>query len=111
MKGSSLLTDVLVMQSMRSLRTDILVTTRAELHAVAARFAPAEVKLVAQEHMHYFQRTQTVRQSVDEYMDRINALVVLTERDRDDYTSTNHSGRRTRSPSSRTPPGARSFTR
>jgi glycosyltransferase involved in cell wall biosynthesis len=85
LKGSSLLTDVLVMQSLRSLRSDILVTTRAELHAVAARFAPADVTLVAQEHMHYFQRTQRVRHSVDEYMDRINALVVLTERDRDDY--------------------------
>jgi glycosyltransferase involved in cell wall biosynthesis len=85
LKGSSLLTDVLVMQALRSLRSDILVTTRAELHAVAARFAPPEVTLVAQEHMHYSQRTQMVRHSVDEYMDRISALVVLTERDRDDY--------------------------
>ena len=84
-KGSSLLTDVLLSQWLQALRSDILITTRSELHVAAARFVPSEVRLVAQEHVHYFQRSEPVRRRVEACIDRIDALVVLTERDRHDY--------------------------
>jgi glycosyltransferase involved in cell wall biosynthesis len=80
LKNSSLVTDALLLQSLQS-----LITTRAELHVAAARFAPPHIRLVAQEHTHYYQRSQPVRRSVAKCMERIDALVVLTERDRQDY--------------------------
>jgi hypothetical protein len=106
-KGSSLLTDVLLSQWLQALTSDILVTTRSELHVAAAQLAPPEVRLVAQEHVHYFQRSEPVRRRVEEQIDRIDALAVLTERDRHDYTEESP-GHRARSRSSPTPSSARS---
>jgi glycosyltransferase involved in cell wall biosynthesis len=83
-KGSSLLTDVLLSQWLQALRSDILITTRSELHVAAAHLVPSEVRLVAQEHVHCFQRSEPVRRRVEACIDRIDALVVLTERDRHD---------------------------
>jgi glycosyltransferase involved in cell wall biosynthesis len=85
LRGSSLLTDILLIQAIRSMREGVLVTTRPELHAVAARFAPPGLRLIAQEHMHYFQRIDRVRRRVDRHKARLDALVTLTARDRDDY--------------------------
>jgi glycosyltransferase involved in cell wall biosynthesis len=85
LRGSSLLTDILLIQAIRSMRGGVLVTTRPELHAVAARFAPPGLRLIAQEHMHYFQRIDRVRRRVDRHKGRLDALVTLTARDRDDY--------------------------
>lgn len=85
LRGSSLWTDALLVKALRSMRSGILVTTRPELHAVAGRFAPKGLALIAQEHMHYFQRVERVRRRVDAYTQRFSALVTLTDRDRDDY--------------------------
>jgi glycosyltransferase involved in cell wall biosynthesis len=85
LRGSSLLTDMLLIKAVRSMREGVLVTTRPELHAVAAQFAPPGLRLIAQEHMHYFQRIDRVRRRVDRHKARLDALVTLTARDRDDY--------------------------
>jgi glycosyltransferase involved in cell wall biosynthesis len=85
LRGTSLWTDILLVKALRSMHTGVLVTTRPELHAVAARFAPRGLTLIAQEHMHYFQRIDSVRRRVDERSGRIAAMVALTERDRTDY--------------------------
>jgi glycosyltransferase involved in cell wall biosynthesis len=83
--GSSLWTDLVLVRALQTMRSGVLVTTRPELHAVAGRFAPRHLALVAQEHMHYFKRSQHVRRRVDRYTQRFAALVTLTERDRQDY--------------------------
>ena len=90
LRGSSLLTDALLVKALRSMRSGILVTTRPELHAVAGRFAPRGLSLIAQEHMHYFQRVERVRRRVDCYSQRFAALVTLTDRDRVDYMMRSH---------------------
>lgn len=83
--GCSLLTDLLLVWKLRTMRSGVLITTRPELHLMAARFAPTSLVLIAQEHMNYHQRPQSLRQDVARYADRIDALVLLTERDRQDY--------------------------
>jgi glycosyltransferase involved in cell wall biosynthesis len=85
LQGSSLLTDILLVKALQTMRSGVLVTTRSELHAVAARFAPRGLALIAHEHMHYFQRVERVRRRVDRHIDRFGAMVTLTERDRSDY--------------------------
>lgn len=85
LRGSNLLADVLLIRALQSMRSGVLVTTRPELHAVAARFGPRGLTLIAQEHMHYSQRVEGVRSRVDQRAGRIGAMVALTERDRDDY--------------------------
>src|SRR6185436_11203770 len=47
----SMWTDLLLARALRRLSPGVLVTTRPSLHAVAARLAPADVVVVAQEHL------------------------------------------------------------
>jgi glycosyltransferase involved in cell wall biosynthesis len=82
---SSLLTDLLLLRRVRAMRSGVLVTTRPELHVFAARFAPPGLALVAQEHMNYPQRPDAVRRRVAAHAGRLDAMVVLTERDAHDY--------------------------
>ncbi len=85
--GCSLLTDLLLLKALASMRSGVLVTTRPELHLVAARFAPRRLVVVAQEHMNYLQRPADLREAVAKRAGRTDAMVVLTERDRQDYVS------------------------
>ena len=84
-RGCSLLTDLLLLKALQTMRSGVLITTRPELHIVAARFAPRRLRLLAQEHMNYPQRPADLRRAVAKHADRLSAIVVLTERDREDY--------------------------
>jgi glycosyltransferase involved in cell wall biosynthesis len=80
----SMWTDVLLARTLRSMAPGVLVTTRPTLHVVAARLAPADVVVVAQEHLNFETRPADLLDDVNGCAEGIDALVVLTERDRRD---------------------------
>ena len=82
---SDALTDIALVRSLRSMRSGVLVTTRPSLLAVAARFAPRDLVIVGQEHMNADTRPQPLQDLVRTAANRAGALVVLTERDKQDW--------------------------
>lgn len=81
----SLLTDVLLVRALRSLKPGVLVTTRPALNLIAARFAPARLVLVGQEHINLPHHRPALREEMRRYYPRLDALAVLTEEDVKDY--------------------------
>lgn len=83
----TLLTDVRLLRALWTQRQGILVTTRPELHVVAARRAPRGLLLIAQDHLNYLGRSELRRREMRAVADRIDALVTLTRGDAEDYRS------------------------
>jgi len=81
------LTDELLAARLRCLPPGILMTTRPSLHAMAARFAPAHVITIAQDHLNF--ETRMAHPELALLMRRalaaVDALAVLTEADARDY--------------------------
>lgn len=84
-RAASLHTDLVLARAVRSMRSGVLVTTRPSLHAAAARLAPRGLALVAVEHMNAATRPRALVDVVVRRADRLQALVVLTERDAVDW--------------------------
>ena len=82
---SSVLTDLLMVRALRAMTPGVLITTRPSLHVVAAQFAPPGVILIAQEHMNYDTRPASLQRGLRRHAAGLDALVVLTGRDRRDY--------------------------
>lgn len=68
-----------------SLDGGILVTTRPALNIIGARFAPRHVVHVAQEHMNLATHKPDTKQQIIKYYPRCDAVVVLTNTDREEY--------------------------
>ncbi|MEV5709823.1 glycosyltransferase family 4 protein [Actinoallomurus sp. NPDC052274] len=78
--------DYRMWQALRGLETDVLVTTRPAFNLLAARFAPSDVVVVGQEHLHLDAHRPGLREHMRRWYPRLDALVTLTEADRRAYT-------------------------
>ncbi len=79
----SLLSDVQLVRWLRSVDGGTIVTTRAGLSVIAARFAPAGVRVVAQQHVPFATQTPTLRTELVHSYRRVDTVCVLTKADAD----------------------------
>ncbi|WP_326826429.1 glycosyltransferase family 4 protein [Streptosporangium sp. NBC_01756] len=77
--------DDVLRRELRRLRTDVLVTTRAGLNIMAARFARRRVVTIAQEHLHFEAHEPGIFQEIQQWYPKLDAVVTLTEADEQDY--------------------------
>ncbi|MDL4773958.1 glycosyltransferase family 4 protein [Actinomadura xylanilytica] len=73
-------------RALRRLETDVLITTRPAFNLLAARFAPRDVAVVGQEHLHLDAHRPDLKEHIHRWYPRLDALVTLTEADRRAYT-------------------------
>ncbi|GAA0407426.1 hypothetical protein GCM10009530_69600 [Microbispora corallina] len=73
--------DPRIVAYLQTLHGGVLVTTRPALNLLAARFAPRDVVLVGQEHMHLDSHKAGLRAEIERWYPRLDALVALTETD------------------------------
>ncbi|WP_433463550.1 glycosyltransferase family 4 protein [Spirillospora sp. CA-128828] len=73
-------------RALRGLDTDVLITTRPTFNLPAARFAPRDVVVVGQEHLHLDAHRPELKEHIGRWYPRLDALVTLTEADRRAYT-------------------------
>ena len=64
---------------------DVLVTTRAGLNIMAARFARKRVVTIAQEHLHFEAHLPGIFEEIKAWYPKLDAVVTLTEADAQDY--------------------------
>lgn len=85
----SLLTDLLLIRKLRSIRTGLLISTRPALHVVAARAVRPGVVTIGQDHLNYESRSaeQGSMSFIEEAAQRgLDAFVTLTPSDAADYS-------------------------
>jgi hypothetical protein len=78
--------DYRMWRALRRLETDVLITTRPAFNLLAARFAPRDVVVVGQEHLHLDAHRPGLQAHMRRWYPRLDALVTLTEADRRAYT-------------------------
>ena len=83
--ASNAWSDVLLIRKLRSLEGGVLITTRPAFNLIAAKFAPARVVTVAQEHLNYHAHRPRLAREIKRHYSKLDALVVLTHDDRRDY--------------------------
>ena len=83
--ASNMWSDVLLIRKLRSLDGGILITTRPAFNVIAAKFTPARVVTVAQEHLNYHAHRPGLAREIKRHYSKLDALVVLTHDDRRDY--------------------------
>jgi glycosyltransferase involved in cell wall biosynthesis len=74
-----------VISYLQRLRGGVVVTTRPGLNLLAARFAPAGVVRVGQEHMNLASHRSSVQEAARQWYPQLDALVTLTNGDREEY--------------------------
>lgn len=74
-----------IIRWLRTLKDGLVVPTRPGLNVLVARFAPEQVRLVAQEHMNLHTHRADVRAAIARHYPRFDAVAVLTEGDREAY--------------------------
>lgn len=77
--------DDVLRRELRRLRTDVLITTRAGLNIMAARFARRRVVTIAQEHLHFEAHQPGIFEEIRQWYPKLDAIVTLTEADEQDY--------------------------
>ncbi|GGS75155.1 hypothetical protein GCM10010156_37460 [Planobispora rosea] len=77
--------DEVLRRELSRLRTDVLVTTRAGLNILAARFARRRVVTIAQEHLHFEAHKPGIFEEIRQWYPKLDAVVTLTEADEQDY--------------------------
>jgi glycosyltransferase involved in cell wall biosynthesis len=77
--------DLRILRYFRAAEDGILVTTRPGLNLLSARWAPRRLIRVGQDHMNLETYRQRLRRHILRDYPRLDALTVLTERDRVDY--------------------------
>ncbi|MGH4028748.1 glycosyltransferase family 4 protein [Actinomycetota bacterium Odt1-20B] len=83
----SRLTDRRITRYLRSLDGGVLITTRPALNLLSARFTPASVVTVGQEHLHHGHHKPALAQQIDLWYRRLDAVSVLTDADRKIYAA------------------------
>ncbi|RJL24128.1 glycosyltransferase family 4 protein [Bailinhaonella thermotolerans] len=81
----TLRSDAALWRYLRTLGSDVLITTRPGLNLLAARHAPRRVTRIGMEHLHFGAHRPALHQAMLRTYPRLDALVVLTEADRADY--------------------------
>ena len=82
----TLLTDVRLLRRIWQVRPDVIIGTRLALNVAAADLAPRGAVAVAQEHMNLSAKGPRRLRALRERYPELDALVVLTDRDRRDYS-------------------------
>lgn len=79
--------DRLIRRKIRSLRDCVLITTRPSLHVAAARWARPGVVTIGQDHGNFVKRSRStnIAPALREALESLDAFVVLTRGDLDDY--------------------------
>lgn len=77
--------DEVLVRELRRLRTDVLITTRAGLNIMAARFARKRVLTIGQEHLHFAAHQPGIFEEIRTWYPKLDAVVTLTEADEHDY--------------------------
>ncbi|GIH98219.1 glycosyltransferase family 4 protein [Planobispora takensis] len=77
--------DDVLRRELGRLRTDVLVTTRAGLNVMAARFARRKVITIGQEHLHFEAHKPGIFEEIRQWYPKLDAVVTLTEADERDY--------------------------
>lgn len=83
----TLLSDALLVRSIRELREGLVIGTGASINVAVARFARPSVYAVAQDHQHLRLRPSELRAVFAEFYPRLDAMVPLTPGDAADYAS------------------------
>ena len=83
----SLWSDIKLLNAVRGLRSDVLVTTRPALSIFAARFAPRRTVTVGQEHVFVHAQQPAVQRSMRRLYPRLDAVVTLTPAHQEDMDS------------------------
>jgi glycosyltransferase involved in cell wall biosynthesis len=81
----TLWTDLQLARKLRSLDTDVLITTRPALNLLAARLAPSHALTVGQEHMNFHAHHPALARELRRAYRRLDVLTVLTRADLRDY--------------------------
>lgn len=79
----SALTDLRLWRRLRRLQPGYLIATRPQLAVAAARWAPGAVIKIVQEHISFQARNLELRSQIRSAAGRLDALITLTEADRD----------------------------
>ncbi|GIH93031.1 glycosyltransferase family 4 protein [Planobispora siamensis] len=77
--------DDVLRRELGRLRTDVLVTTRAGLNIMAARYARRKVITIGQEHLHFEAHKPGIFEEIRQWYPKLDAVVTLTEADERDY--------------------------
>jgi glycosyltransferase involved in cell wall biosynthesis len=83
-KGFSLWVDIRLVRALRR-RTGFLVATRPGLNLIAAALRPPGLVLIGEEQMNLAHHNRRLRRAMPRLYPRLDALTVLTSRDRDAY--------------------------
>ncbi len=86
-RSFTLWTDVLLLRRVRAARSGVLLTTRPSFSALAAQVARRNVVLVAQEHTHLDALSGEMPAEIARTYGGLEAVVLLTERDRENYAA------------------------
>jgi len=78
--------DYRLWQALRTLDTDVLITTRPAFNLLAAQFAPRRVVVVGQEHLYLGAHDEKMLRYMRRWYPRLAALVTLTSKDGRAYT-------------------------
>jgi len=81
----SRLTDARLLRYFKRIASGVLITTRASLNLFAARHVAPSVIKVGQEHLPSQRYTQRLRRDIRDKYPQLDALVTLTESDRNEY--------------------------
>ncbi|GAA3336582.1 hypothetical protein GCM10020358_09590 [Amorphoplanes nipponensis] len=79
------LVDLTIVRYLRSAPDGVLITTRPALNLLSAWFAPRRLIRIAQDHMNLQSYPPRLRAAIVRSYPRLDAVVVLTEHDRDTY--------------------------
>lgn len=81
----SRLTDRRIVRYLRSLEGGVLIGTRPGLNLLVARYAPAGVTTIGQEHLHFDHHSAELAGAIRDAYRRLDAVTVLTEADEQAY--------------------------
>jgi glycosyltransferase involved in cell wall biosynthesis len=83
-------TDLQLRRALRRLDSDVLITTRAGLNLVAARYAPRRVITIGQEHLNYRVHEPGIFAEIKKWYPKLSVVATLTDEDNRDYAQLLH---------------------